>query len=46
MENGTVILRFTDGILNQEKYMLLKKLAAACGSGNKFFIVTAHSILI
>ncbi len=40
MENGTVILRFTDGILNQEKYMLLKKLAAASGSGNKFFIVT------
>lgn len=40
MENGTVILRFTDGILNQEKYMLFKKLAAACGSGNKFFIVT------
>jgi hypothetical protein len=40
MENGAVILRFTDGILDNEKYMLLKKLAAACGSGNKFFIVT------
>lgn len=40
MEKGAVILRFTDGILDREKYMLFKKLASACGSGNKFFIVT------
>lgn len=40
MDNGSIILRFTDGILDQEKYMLLKKLAAACDSDNKFFIVT------
>lgn len=40
MDKGSIILRFTDGILDQEKYMLLKKLASAQGSVNKFFIVT------
>lgn len=40
MENRTIILRITDGILDGEKYMLLKKLAANAGSEHRFFIVT------
>lgn len=31
MDKGGIVLRFTEGLLNQEKYMLLKKLAAAYG---------------
>ncbi|MBE6571751.1 MAG: hypothetical protein E7656_05855 [Ruminococcaceae bacterium] len=40
MDNRTVILRITDGILDGEKYMLLKKLAGASDSDCKFFILT------
>ena len=39
MENRTIILRITDGILDGEKYMLLKKLAMSADSDCKFFIV-------
>lgn len=31
MEKDTIVFRFIDGILNNESYMLLKKLAASCG---------------
>ena len=40
MDNRTVILRITDGILDGEKYMLLKKLAGASDSDCRFFILT------
>ncbi len=40
MENQTIILRITDGILDGEKYMLLKKLASGLVSDHRFFIVT------
>lgn len=39
MENRTIILRITDGILDGEKYMLLKKLASSLSSDHRFFIV-------
>ncbi len=39
MENQTIILRITDGILDGEKYMLLKKLASSLNSEHRFFIV-------
>ena len=39
MENKTIILRITDGILDGEKYMLLKKLASSLNSEHRFFIV-------
>ena len=31
LEKSAIILRFTEGLLNQENYMLLKKLASAYG---------------
>ena len=40
MDNRTVILRITDGILDGEKYMLLKKLAGASDSDCRFFMLS------
>ena len=39
MQNNTVILRLVDGLIDQEKYMLLKKLANA-GGELRIFILT------
>ncbi len=39
MDKLTVILRVTDGILDGEKYMLLKKLASGISTNHRFLIV-------